>query len=883
MERAVPSSVIIPAVAARLKYYLDVERKEVGFDLSVNPTDSTGNKRLYQSAGRRIRHQPPRPKENLLDNKLEASLRSYTRAGWTKKVEINPDYKLQVQRRIREKMSSFTIPERFARNYVFLRDVNWKCSDWKVVSLGIDRRSRQAVSQGEFRRLISSAANLIVATTSEHHLQDLHHHRRGSPLKPSVRQSLTSARVNIPTACEEPSPGTETSSLDGDGDTYKDQSLNVDIRKNQVPASDEDIDYEIAVHTIVRDQEEASPSMFIRLYGASGRSRTLILQNPLPNSITSGAGQALIFHVKTKDLGEVTDLCIGIHRKDRASPLYCKKVIVKKGTTEYVFPYNNWLSPCNTIKAQISAPDTTANRAQTARHKDNKNCQKTRDKRRPTTSKPLNSKDNDLLVSSKELGFPHIHEEKLETAKKENRSDLDSDRTNNTKSTKSPRMAEGHTPPKPRTSLRSFGSSTRRRQVVPASGKQAKVLVSSEKTGTSRVISAVDKRFTSMTSDVRKEKPVLEVGNTDEVTSTNSSSGKKLNTREVQKHSRASSPAGYVFFAVESKESSVIVQVNGCSKRYTQDGSTGGRSKMVRRESSTCVNNEPHCPGENKNYLSSDKGSSELALLQEILSDSGNDVTYSSLDSQPFSSCGNNEEERDRREADEDVTKEHRKLRHHNKLCSQADCEAKMTSGYSCSCEDHSLYETDSTLDEEYFFSDTTLEPSLSDDDYSDSSSKCNVLNPEPESSKGEQNVVVMKNRRHQIRRQRRVESCSENSIIFQRSLAAIHNGDDRTLRNLCQSHFFLPSVTDEEGKTLLHHAATQENPSICQVLLGTNIGLVNIDQQDKSGKTALHHAVQKGNSKTVKILLDNGAKSEIQDKKAMTALDIGLRKVQAK
>ncbi|KAG9477044.1 hypothetical protein GDO78_002434 [Eleutherodactylus coqui] len=89
----------------------------------------------------------------------------------------------------------------------------------------------------------------------------------------------------------------------------------------------------------------------------------------------------------------------------------------------------------------------------------------------------------------------------------------------------------------------------------------------------------------------------------------------------------------------------------------------------------------------------------------------------------------------------------------------------------------------------------------------------------------------------------------------------------------------FIGCVTDEEGKTLLHHAAAQENPTICQVLLDTNIGLVNIDQQDQFGKTALHYAVEKGNPKTIKILLYNGSKEEIPDKKSKMALDIGLSK----
>ncbi|KAG9477046.1 hypothetical protein GDO78_002436, partial [Eleutherodactylus coqui] len=227
MDCKVPSSSIITEVAARLKYYLDVERKEAGFDLSVNQKESNGKLRLYQSAGRHSRPPPRRLKENSLDNKLEASLRSYAwrcGAGWNKKVDINPGHRQQVQRRIREKMSSFTVPESFARNDVFLRDLNWKDGDWTVHCFGIDRRPRQAVSHGEFKRLISSAANLIVAITSEHDLQDPQQHRRESPLKPSGQRSLTSVHVNVPTA----SSNTETSFLDTGS-----QRVKLGVRKNQ--------------------------------------------------------------------------------------------------------------------------------------------------------------------------------------------------------------------------------------------------------------------------------------------------------------------------------------------------------------------------------------------------------------------------------------------------------------------------------------------------------------------------------------------------------------------------------------------------------------------------------------------------------------------------
>ncbi|XP_075686294.1 uncharacterized protein LOC142655703 isoform X2 [Rhinoderma darwinii] len=896
MDSKVPSNVIIPAVAARLKYYLDVQRKEAGFDLSVNQKDSNGKHRLYQMtvsppdtsvlpAGRYIRHQPPRLKKNFLDNKLEASLRSHTwRPGWNKKAQINPDHKQQVQGRIREKMSAFTVPERFARNHVFLRGINWKGSDWKVHSLGNGRSSPQNVSHGEFKRLISSAANLIVATTSDNHLQDLHQRRSGRP-------SLTSSCVNVPTSCEEPSPKTERPSLDEDRHTYCDQSLDLGLLENQtVPATSENIDYEVAVHTTAKFPEESTPSMILQLYGESGRTNTLSLQNPLNNSGTSSTGQAFIFHVKTRDVGELTDLCIGINKKDKACIWYCKKIIVRKGRKEYIFPYNNWLSPCMTIKAQVMRHVSAATRTQTAADKDSKNCQMKKYISRPLMTKPQQSKITSCLVTSKKVEYPHTQDGKVQNVKKENKN-LDRYKINNNMSTQSPRTAEGNASLKTRTLIRKYGSSERRPQSIPSS-KKAIFLVSSGKTKTIRekadqVTSMVGKRSIIITSDGSKDQPLLGENHMDDVTSSNTSSDRDLtmqNNIQPPKYRRASSPASYVFFALENNESSIIVQVNGCPKRSTPEGSTGGMSR-IKRVFSEGGNIGSQSSGENQKYINTGDEASELAILQELLLDSGNNINSGSTDSQPFYNEKNREETRaDHHGADDDINKvqvDQADINDYEKLCSPLDGKDMKTSGYSCSCGKHSSYETDSTLDEEYIFSDTSLDLSLSEDDDSDSSSKSDVLCKGPKYGQEEYNADVMKISKHQIRRQRRVESCSEN--IFQCSVAAIHNQDDTTLRMMCQSHFFLPSITDEEGKTLLHHAAAQENPSICQVLFDTIIGLVNIDQQDKFGKTALHYAVQKGNPKTIKMLLDNGAKMEISDKKSKTVLDIALWKVQAK
>ncbi|XP_069590232.1 uncharacterized protein [Ranitomeya imitator] len=789
MDCTVPSSVIIPAVAARLKYYLDVERKEAGFDLSANGKDSHEKHRLYRFAEQRKRSQ--RQKENFLDNKLEASLRSYTnKSGWNKKVERNLENKQQVQRRIRENMSSFTVPERFDRNYVFLRGLNWKDSDWTVHSSGIGRSSRQAVSHGELKRLISSAANLIVATTSEHHTPHLHLHKREAALESGGRRSPNAVSVKIPTACEEPSPHTKTSGLDEEG-----QSVNLDLRKNQtVPTTSENIDYEIAVYTTVSVQE-TTPSMFIRLYGKSERTHTLSLQDPLANTITSSAEQAFTFHVKAKDVGEVTDLSVRINKKDKACSWYCKKITVKKGTKKYVIPYDDWLLPCKTMKAP-DMPATT--RARTAMDRDTKNIQMKKDKRRPTTTKPQSCKTSSCLVPSGKLEFPRTHDGKVETAKEVNNSVLDSSKISIKKSNQSPGAAEGTQSLKTETLIRRYGPA--RRPPGNARSAKAKVFVSlgkinANKESSSQVPSMEVNPSTIIKSEDSKGQTLFGESSMDDVTSGNTSTDRgptMQNKVQSPKYSRAWSPASYVFFALENKGSSIILEVDGCTKRCTQVDPTSAKLRIKRRLSTESANIKSQYSGENKEYISFDKGSSELALLQEILSDSGNNVTSGSFDSWPFSSFENSQETRVQHGEHDGISEVHgdfADINDYNKLGSTLDREAIMTTGYSCSTGEHSSYETDSSLDEEYIFSDTSLDLSLSEDDNTHSSSKLDAL----DEGREEHNVDVMKHSKYHIQRQRRVESCNENSKIFQRSLAAIRNRDDTTLRILCQSFFFLP------------------------------------------------------------------------------------------
>ncbi|XP_053327534.1 uncharacterized protein LOC128501912 [Spea bombifrons] len=186
---------------------------------------------------------------------------------------------------------------------------------------------------------------------------------------------------------------------------------------------------------------------------------------------------------------------------------------------------------------------------------------------------------------------------------------------------------------------------------------------------------------------------------------------------------------------------------------------------------------------------------------------------------------------------------------------------------------DESSYMSD-TSDGEFLFSDTSLAISLSENesDFIVSLSRSGSVRSQSEDTAEEDDL------RRRIRNpiQKRRKSRQDGSRVFQRALDMIKNQDMTRLRDMCQHNFFHLSCTDKEGKTLLHHAATHGSEHTCQVLLDSNVGLMNINKQDIFGKTALHYAMQTGNNKTIKLLLIKGAKSayEIQNSSGPCTLE---------
>ncbi|CAI9595875.1 unnamed protein product, partial [Staurois parvus] len=150
------------------KYYVDIERKEVGFDLSLHSKDTNEKYRLYEQAGNYTLHQSQRIKNNFLDKQMEAALRHYigkSEPDKNDKMERKQEKRIHVQRKIKKNMSALTMPDRFLDNCVYPSSINPKSCDLEDISSNLIYNRPPDISHGEFKRLVASAADLIVATT----------------------------------------------------------------------------------------------------------------------------------------------------------------------------------------------------------------------------------------------------------------------------------------------------------------------------------------------------------------------------------------------------------------------------------------------------------------------------------------------------------------------------------------------------------------------------------------------------------------------------------------------------------------------------------------------------------------------------------------------
>ncbi|XP_053132064.1 uncharacterized protein LOC128336435 isoform X4 [Hemicordylus capensis] len=171
-DRPMSARGLARSVAHRLKYYVDVKRKEESFDSSGVLGDETESSSLSIKEKQQLEH-------DFAKIKLEASLRAYV--GNAK--ECNR----KVQKSLEKQKDLEKLIRKMAQDYVPVRTnegkVKHKKRRKKQVSThlpGLHTIATPCLSPEEVRRLISSASKLIVAATSEISPEELGTQERAS-------------------------------------------------------------------------------------------------------------------------------------------------------------------------------------------------------------------------------------------------------------------------------------------------------------------------------------------------------------------------------------------------------------------------------------------------------------------------------------------------------------------------------------------------------------------------------------------------------------------------------------------------------------------------------------------------------------------------------
>ncbi|XP_075422167.1 uncharacterized protein LOC142463382 isoform X4 [Ascaphus truei] len=898
---------IIPAVAARLKYYVEVQRKEAGFDLSGTQRDKTGNYRFYQHPVNYGPHRSQSIKKNFMDNRMEASLR--LRVGKyggerDRQLYINQERKQQVQKLLKKKMLSLTSSDHITSG-IYLRRVNAKHrlqNEREGFSADLCQVSLPDISQEEFRRLISSASKLIVATTPEitqkgkwvsascnqskcplcwsdnekYFLPPLAMLpcRMETTLKTHGLLSQQFANRNTPSSLQESYCSMEPLTQEEAIQTDLDEAVDLGCQRNQtgphISEKNEDAThYEITVHTGYNSDTDAKQVLSIILVGNNGTSEKLFLDKSSTNRVPFRKGQTDIFKVKDKDVGNLRDVIIGIERESTSG----QKIKTKKEKRSSVIDRD--AHDCEKASAQSLSEEGQ-----------------------------LSSCAQDESVESAE---------KVDSDHLESGSSSESD-TNHIKSSGSLITTELKTQALNKTAVRKHLTSSAAGSRKP-SGCEVKPPCTTppykkrrhpiEKSGVSKIESHPlstlgDQQCYRINEKATNEKSSsLDVNNNKIIQKITDTDREEQIQNQIQRdglfapeHRKASTPAGYVFFSHEMKEESpLFAESDGSSSRCNVNGTnkaSKGESIITHNDTALETQSSPRASkGEGLADVS------KLYLLQQILLEPISNSTPSSTgpDSQlTYSSLGKMEKADSRITTPDGSLGEDEiqgaNISNTNTIgfigsCCPLTGQTAQTSGYCRSCDgDQISYATDTTLEEEYLFSDTSLVLSLSENEESEDIS---LLSKSGSLGNQSENTYEEHEPRKDAMRiiPKKTDSSKDMSCIFQRALYVIKNKDNAKFRSLCQYNFLFPSSTDKEGKTLLHHAAAYGNTSICQMLLDTNVGKMNIDKQDIFGRTALHYAVQNDNSKTVKLLLDSGAKSEIPDENSKTVLDLALRQIQ--
>jgi len=90
----------------------------------------------------------------------------------------------------------------------------------------------------------------------------------------------------------------------------------------------------------------------------------------------------------------------------------------------------------------------------------------------------------------------------------------------------------------------------------------------------------------------------------------------------------------------------------------------------------------------------------------------------------------------------------------------------------------------------------------------------------------------------------------------------------------IAQEHGLIHERMAFDGTTCLHHAASNEQAEMCELLLSEGC---EVDKQDKLGRTALMDASEVGAVKVMEVLVEHNANVKVEDKEQHTAISYCL------
>ncbi|XP_060117015.1 uncharacterized protein LOC132588601 [Heteronotia binoei] len=163
---SVSARALARSVAHRLKYYIDVQRKEHSFDSSGLIRDEIESSSCHTHPACLIEWQHGRPLEHdFAEIKLEAFLRTYL--GSTdecfQRVQNSPEKRKDLEKFIK-KMARDYVPDQTNEGRT---KKTQRQSYWLRAPSSLHRTATPSMSAEEVRRLVSSASKFVVAATSE--------------------------------------------------------------------------------------------------------------------------------------------------------------------------------------------------------------------------------------------------------------------------------------------------------------------------------------------------------------------------------------------------------------------------------------------------------------------------------------------------------------------------------------------------------------------------------------------------------------------------------------------------------------------------------------------------------------------------------------------